>query len=258
MGLTTPRYVLRYPVAADADNVPLDMLNLATDLDNKMVGYSQGTLASRPAAGVSGREYRATDTGQVYIDIGTAWLLKAEKCESSAPLAYNAAWPTSPLDGQICYRYSDSTKQAIWQFKYDSAGGLGTNRWLFIGGAPYILDTSRPLLLFGGARTVFNFTAFAWQASATATYAAGVGGYFDFTVQGHTDASAGYFQVAQSLPSPGLAAADGLLASNAGPTAHAVVRKLISAATVTVYVTNANSVSVSISLGLLVTPVACS
>jgi len=42
MGLTTPRYALRYPVSSDADNVPADMLALATDLDNKMGGFSTG------------------------------------------------------------------------------------------------------------------------------------------------------------------------------------------------------------------------
>lgn len=73
MGLTTPRYALRYPVAADANNVPTDMLNLATDLDNKMASFISGVLSSRPAAGVSGRFYFATDTKDVSYDTGSVW-----------------------------------------------------------------------------------------------------------------------------------------------------------------------------------------
>jgi hypothetical protein len=73
MGLTTPRYALRYPVAADANNVPSDMLNLATDLDNKMSTFTSGLLSARPAAGTSGRFYYATDTKDVSYDTGSAW-----------------------------------------------------------------------------------------------------------------------------------------------------------------------------------------
>lgn len=73
MGLTTPRYALRYPVAADANNVPSDILNLATDLDNKMSSFLSGTFASRPAFGTSGRFYFATDTKQMFYDTGSAW-----------------------------------------------------------------------------------------------------------------------------------------------------------------------------------------
>lgn len=73
MGLTTPRYALRYPVAADPNNVPSDMLNLATDLDNKMSTFISGAFSSRPAFGVSGRFYFATDTKEVSYDTGSAW-----------------------------------------------------------------------------------------------------------------------------------------------------------------------------------------
>lgn len=73
MGLTTPRYALRYPVAADANNVPTDMLNLATDLDNKMASFISGLLSARPAASLSGRFYYATDTKELFYDTGAAW-----------------------------------------------------------------------------------------------------------------------------------------------------------------------------------------
>lgn len=50
----------------------------ADDLDAKMVGYSEGLAANRPTStvgtpGVAGRHYRATDTGQIFIDTGTGW-----------------------------------------------------------------------------------------------------------------------------------------------------------------------------------------
>lgn len=73
MGLTTPRYALRYPVAADANNVPSDMLNLATDLDNKMSSFIQTTAALRPAASISGRVHFATDTKEISYDTGATW-----------------------------------------------------------------------------------------------------------------------------------------------------------------------------------------
>lgn len=66
MSFTTPRLALPYPQGFDVDNVPSSMLALATKLDNSMLGFSQGTLASRPAGGtVYGKYYFATDTLQL-------------------------------------------------------------------------------------------------------------------------------------------------------------------------------------------------
>lgn len=36
--------------------------------------YAQGTFASRPAAGIAGRYYRATDTAVLYVDSGSGWV----------------------------------------------------------------------------------------------------------------------------------------------------------------------------------------
>lgn len=67
MTLTTPRLALPYPQSFDTDNVPASMLALATALDNKMLGFTQGTLASRPVGGsVYGKTYWATDTSLLY------------------------------------------------------------------------------------------------------------------------------------------------------------------------------------------------
>lgn len=73
MALTTPRYALRYPVAADPNNVPSDLLNLATDLDNKMSSFISTTAALRPAASLSGRVHFATDTKEISYDTGAVW-----------------------------------------------------------------------------------------------------------------------------------------------------------------------------------------
>lgn len=73
MALTTPRYVLPYPVAADANNVPSDMLALATALDNKMSSFISTTAALRPAASLSGRVHFATDTKEISYDTGAVW-----------------------------------------------------------------------------------------------------------------------------------------------------------------------------------------
>lgn len=63
----------RYPASSDPPNVPLDMQELATDVDTMFI---QGTIASRPAAGKVGREHYATDTGQTSLDTGSSWVIK--------------------------------------------------------------------------------------------------------------------------------------------------------------------------------------
>lgn len=73
MALTTPRYVLPYPVAADPNNPPADLLALATALDNKMTSFIASTAGTRPAFGLSGRFHFATDTKEVSYDTGSAW-----------------------------------------------------------------------------------------------------------------------------------------------------------------------------------------
>lgn len=70
MPTSTPRG-FRYPLNSDAPNIQTHMGNLATDIDNQFI---QSTAAARPAAGVVGRQHRATDTGAVSLDIGSAWV----------------------------------------------------------------------------------------------------------------------------------------------------------------------------------------
>ncbi|HWP33197.1 MAG TPA: hypothetical protein VNL97_05565 [Solirubrobacterales bacterium] len=73
MAKTTTRRKLPYPEDTDAADVPLHVGNLAKALDNFAID-DQGALASRPAAGESGRYYYATDTAALYRDTGTGWV----------------------------------------------------------------------------------------------------------------------------------------------------------------------------------------
>jgi hypothetical protein len=161
MGLTTPRYVLRYPVAADANNVPSDMLNLATDLDNKICGYSQGLLSARPAAAISGRVYYATDTGFSYRDTGAAWVIVSRPiADGSGVLAYNAAWPANPVDGQETDRYADASGTQIWRFRYRSADP-GLFKWYLVGGMPLRVAGRTATYTTAGVATRMSLNDFA-------------------------------------------------------------------------------------------------
>lgn len=72
---TTTKWTLRYPATADPANVPLDMQELAEDVEN--LGLTLvGTFAAKPTAATakSGRTYFCTDTGQYLLSDGTNWL----------------------------------------------------------------------------------------------------------------------------------------------------------------------------------------
>lgn len=70
---STPRLLLPVPSTADPADVPHDQSNLATRLDVIAAAYGQGTAAARPAAGIQGRIYYATDTKTTSYDDGAAW-----------------------------------------------------------------------------------------------------------------------------------------------------------------------------------------
>lgn len=59
----TPRYSFPYPAELTPDDVPLWMNNLATSLDNHVLGFSQGLLSARGSATPDGRLYWSTDAG---------------------------------------------------------------------------------------------------------------------------------------------------------------------------------------------------
>jgi hypothetical protein len=74
---STPTIKYGFVTEADADallGAPGRLRTLAAAIDSNMAGYAEGTIAAIPAAGKSGRLYRATDTGQLFIDTGSAWV----------------------------------------------------------------------------------------------------------------------------------------------------------------------------------------
>lgn len=106
--------------------------NLAAAVDSKMVGYGEGTLASRPTSspgspGVTGREYYAIDTDQRFKDTGTSWV------EISKVLAVVTSLPASPQDGQECLLLADAANGVVWHLKYRAASS-SAYKWEFIGG----------------------------------------------------------------------------------------------------------------------------
>jgi microcystin-dependent protein len=106
---TTTNRALRYPAGNEAPNVPLDFSELGADLDNVANIYF-GTFATRgnPVAGAGhaqghrGSLYVATDTAQVFISTGSAWIDLG-------------AGPPVPVGGAI---------------EYAGAGDPADNRWL--------------------------------------------------------------------------------------------------------------------------------
>jgi hypothetical protein len=71
--MPTPRLNLPYPAPGDPATVPADIQALAEALDPITATFQQGTAATRPAAGVQGRYYFATDTRVLFYDDGATW-----------------------------------------------------------------------------------------------------------------------------------------------------------------------------------------
>jgi hypothetical protein len=71
---STARLALPYPASTDTADVPRDMAALANALDTNVSYDAQGTLSARPAAGLRGRYYYATDIGVLSRDTGTGWV----------------------------------------------------------------------------------------------------------------------------------------------------------------------------------------
>lgn len=75
----TVKHALRYLLGnSDANEIDDGFLALAQDVDSKLTPYDSGLLSSRPTStagtpGKAGRWYRATDTGQLFLDHGTGW-----------------------------------------------------------------------------------------------------------------------------------------------------------------------------------------
>lgn len=70
---STTRVALPYPLGADAPDTDGDLRELAEALDAVVALDAQGLASARPAAGVRGRYYFATDTLTLSRDTGSAW-----------------------------------------------------------------------------------------------------------------------------------------------------------------------------------------
>jgi len=61
------------PAGTDPADVPTDIDKLRQALDVLSMIFGQGAASTRPAAGIAGRMFYATDEGVLYYDDGTAW-----------------------------------------------------------------------------------------------------------------------------------------------------------------------------------------
>jgi hypothetical protein len=132
---TTTKYALRWLTGTNLiSDIDAGFQALAEDIDANMAGYTSGTQAARPAAGVAGRIYRATDlAGGVALDTGTAWV--------SIGAARVTSLPTVNLyDGQTVDFVADGTNGVIWRLRYNASGG--TYKWEFDGGGPLTAEVS--------------------------------------------------------------------------------------------------------------------
>lgn len=160
LAATTTRLALPYPSGTDTVDVVRDVSALATKLDPSTAIFLQGTAGARPAAGVQGRFYWATDTKVLTYDNGTTWELASGTLEvysgtaqpaprdtyvlwidSDEPPGYNprpsvvTSLPANPVDGDECYyRFLPTTTPAttvplVWHLRFDAANGA----WLPVG-----------------------------------------------------------------------------------------------------------------------------
>jgi len=70
----TPRLGITIPVGVDIPSGPLWLQEIAQDFDNHAKDLPQGLYSERPAAGVAGRFFYATDKKMWWRDTGAAWV----------------------------------------------------------------------------------------------------------------------------------------------------------------------------------------
>lgn len=177
----TTRLSLRYPTTADTADVPRDIGNLASDIDNAAI-FSKGTFAARPTStvgspGIDGRYYLATDTGRLYLDTGTAWQEVASGNGSvTASMLASGVGGMSLLDEQVftsstTYSLSSSAKIVIVEMYGGGGGGGGGNRFTtgFFAGGGYGSCG-------GGGAGCFRYTLDAADLGTSVTVTVGAGG----------------------------------------------------------------------------------
>jgi hypothetical protein len=110
-------FSLVIPVEGDIPDIPRDIKALVEDITAKLLGYSQDTIAKRPAAGVSNRIFKATDTGAIYHDTGTEWELVMPGTSGSAYSGFTAKTLAEGHTGFVVH----ATRDAHVQIKLKSA-----------------------------------------------------------------------------------------------------------------------------------------
>lgn len=96
---TSRRFGLHAPSGGDPADVPGDLVRLRDELDVVVLGYGQGLLSARPAPGVEGRMYYATDTGSLYYDMGAGWVPAAWQ---PGDVRWSGAAQSPPLGWRTC------------------------------------------------------------------------------------------------------------------------------------------------------------
>lgn len=116
--------VIPYPQGTDPNNYPGQMQALATALDSICVVYLEGTFAARPSPATHGRLYLATDTGAVYYDTSTSWVLLNTNPAATATAKGDLLAASAPsvlarlgvgTDGQSLTALSSATLGVQWQ-----------------------------------------------------------------------------------------------------------------------------------------------
>jgi hypothetical protein len=115
---------------------------LRNDVRDNMAGYASGTFGSRPAAGVSGRLYLATDTGELYLDTGFVWLRVSGPTPWETVLDGGIIWPASAGAASLWFSGSRGNGAAgylavppLWAYRSaDTPTGMAVE-YRFVGAA---------------------------------------------------------------------------------------------------------------------------
>jgi hypothetical protein len=143
MADTTALWALPFPESSDPVQAGAsDIEALAEDVSALLTPYDDGAIGSRPTStpgspGIAGRTYRATDTGQLFIDYGTGWL----ELGQAVPLV--TAFPATLLyEGRLVdlQTAAMATKGIVWRFRYRS--GATTYKWEFVGGPAWAVEVA--------------------------------------------------------------------------------------------------------------------
>jgi hypothetical protein len=110
-----PRLGIPYPESTATNDVPRDIKAVVDKIGPIMAVDLQGTLAARPAAGVRGRYYNATDDA-LFRDNGTAWV----QVTAAPDKTYTPAWTRIP-DSNPSFTISVTPNAGFAEYVVDGA-----------------------------------------------------------------------------------------------------------------------------------------